>query len=198
MNHFFKTQNTGGCVVLQITSADGTNKLSRARVTALLSEVTRLQASAMQQDFKTLVITGNDRFFSVGADLNEIARLTAPEAFELSRMGQRLTQTIAQFPVPVIAAIKGYCMGGGLDVALACHTRMAAPSAVFGHRGTTLGIITGWGGTQRLPRLIGRARALEIFITAEMVRASRALEIGLVNAVVEDPLEEALRNAAAG
>jgi enoyl-CoA hydratase/carnithine racemase len=198
VNHFFKTQNTGGCVVLEITSADGTNKLSRARVTALLSEVTRLQASAMQQDFKALVITGNDRFFSVGANLNEIARLTAPEAFELSRLGQRLTQTIAQFPVPVIAAIKGYCMGGGLDVALACHTRMAAPSAVFGHRGTTLGIITGWGGTQRLPRLIGRARALEIFITAEKLPASRALEIGLVNAVVEDPVEEALRNAAAG
>jgi enoyl-CoA hydratase/carnithine racemase len=193
VDHFFRTQSTGGCVVLEITSADGGNKLSRARVTALLDEITRLQTSAM---LKALIITGNDRFFSVGADLNEIAELTGPEAFEFSRLGQRLTHTIARFPAPVIAAIQGYCMGGALDVVLACHARIAAPNAVFGHRGAALGVMTGWGGTQRLPRLIGRARALEIFITAETVPASRALEIGLVNAVVEEPLQQALRNAA--
>ena len=83
-------------------------------------------------------------------------------------------------------------MGGGLDLALACHRRVAAPNAVFGHRGAALGLITGWGGTQRLPRLIGRARALQIFITAEKIAASEALRIGLVDVVADDPVNESL------
>ena len=110
-------------------------------------------------------------------------------------MGQALMQSIEQFPAPVYAAVCGYCMGGGLDLALACHRRIASPRAVFGHRGAALGLITGWGGTQRLPRLIGKARALEMFVGAEKVRAGQALEIGLVDAVVDDPVEEAVRRA---
>ena len=78
---------------------------------------------------------------------------------------------VASYPAPVIAAIEGHCMGGGLDLALACHRRIAATSAVFGHRGAALGLITGWGGTQRLPRLIGKGRALELFIAAEKLDA---------------------------
>jgi enoyl-CoA hydratase/carnithine racemase len=93
----------------------------------------------------------------------------------------------------VIAAINGYCMGGGLDLALASHRRIAAPSTVFGHRGAALGLITGWGGTARLPRLIGKGRAIELFITAEKLTAQRALEIGLVNALADDPVAEAKR-----
>ena len=84
-------------------------------------------------------------------------------------------------------------MGGGLDLALACHRRIAAPSAVFGHRGAALGLITGWGGTQRLPRLIGKGRALELFVAAEKLTAQRALEISLIDAITDDPLAEALR-----
>jgi enoyl-CoA hydratase/carnithine racemase len=99
------------------------------------------------------------------------------------------------FPVPVIAAVRGYCLGGALDLALACDFRLAAPNAIFGHRGATLGLMTGWGGTQRLPRLIGKARALEMFITAVRVSAAQALSMRLVDAVVEDPVEEALRIA---
>ena len=79
-----------------------------------------------------------------------------------------------RFPVPVIAAIRGYCMGGGMDLALACDYRIAAPNAVFGHRGASLGVITGWGGTQRLPRLVGKARALQMFLLAEMVPVEEA------------------------
>ena len=101
-------------------------------------------------------------------------------------------QAIDQFPVPVVAAIRGYCMGGGMDLALACDYRIAAPNAVFGHRGASLGVMTGWGGTQRLPRLIGKARAMQMFLLAEMVKADEALRIGLVNAIADDPITHAV------
>lgn len=94
---------------------------------------------------------------------------------------------IANFPAPVYAAISGYCMGGGLDLALACHHRIASPNAIFGHRGAALGLITGWGGTQRLPRLIGKAAALAMFIAAERITAPQALQIGLIETVAENP-----------
>ena len=139
------------------------------------------------------MITGNAKFFSAGAELEEIAALDGPSAYEFSKMGQALMLAVEQFPAPVYAAISGYCMGGGLDLALACHRRIASPHAVFGHRGAALGLITGWGGTQRLPRIVGKGIALEMFVAAEKISARRAFEIGLVNAVVEDPVDEALR-----
>jgi enoyl-CoA hydratase/carnithine racemase len=114
-----------------------------------------------------LIITGNRLFFSAGADLGEIAALTGPEACEFSQTGQLLMNTVENFPAPVYAAICGYCMGGGLDLVLACHRRIASPDAVLGHRGTALGLIIGWGGTQRLPRLVGRAKALQMFVAAD-------------------------------
>jgi enoyl-CoA hydratase/carnithine racemase len=178
-------------VVLQLLSSDGTNKLRMARIVALHRIVDELKTKAENGKIKALVITGNDKFFSAGADLNEIAQLSGPEAFEFSRAGQTLMQTIDQFPVPVIAAVRGYCMGGGMDLALACDYRIAAPNAIFGHRGTSLGVITGWGGTQRLPRLIGKARAMQMFLLAEMVKASEALRIGLVDKIADDPITQA-------
>jgi len=101
--------------------------------------------------------------------------------------------SIALFPAPVTAAIQGYCMGGGLDLALACHRRVASPHAIFGHRGAALGLITGWGGTQRLPRLVGRAKALEMFVAAEKLHAAEALRIGLIDALADDPVSEAVK-----
>jgi enoyl-CoA hydratase/carnithine racemase len=142
---------------------------------------------------RPIVITGNHLFFSAGAELAEIAALSGLQAYEFARVGQQLMTTVEQFPAPVYAAIEGYCMGGGLDLALACHRRIASPRAVFGHRGAALGLMTGWGGTQRLPRLIGKGRALQMFIAAEKIYAQEALRIGLVNAVVEDPVEEAVK-----
>jgi len=123
--------------------------------------------------------------------------LTGPEAYEFSAMGQALMNAIASYPAPVIAAVEGHCMGGGLDLALACHRRIAAPHAIFGHRGAALGLMTGWGGTQRLPRLIGKSRALELFVAAEKVSAVRALEIGMVDAIADDPVTEAVSQLAA-
>lgn len=142
-----------------------------------------------------MVISGAINF-SAGADLNEIARLKGPGALAFADAGQKLMNLIEQFPAPVFAAISGYCMGGGLDLALACHRRIAAPNAIFGHRGAALGLITGWGGTQRLPRLIGKARALEMLVAAEKTHAGRALHIGLVDAVADDPAAEAVSRIA--
>lgn len=102
-------------------------------------------------------------------------------------------RAIAQFPALVYAAIHGYCMGGGLDLALACHRRIASPHAVFGHHGAALGLMTGWGGTQRLPQIIGKGRALQVFVAAEKLHARQALSIGLVDAIAEDPVADASR-----
>jgi enoyl-CoA hydratase len=186
-NKFFGVQRSDCSSVLRLTSSDQTNRLTRDCVLALTEEIDTLALNA-----HPLLIAGNHKFFSVGADLNQIAALTGPEAYEFSQLGQTLMNAIANFPATVIAAIEGHCMGGGFDLALACHRRIAAPSAVFGHRGAVLGLITGWGGTQRLPRLIGKARALELFIAAEKVTALRALEIGLVDSIADDPVRVAL------
>jgi len=177
-----------GVRILKLVSADGTNRLTASLVQEVTEAVGNLAAEK-----QSLVITGSESFFSAGADLAEIAALSGPEAFEFSRMGQRLMQAIDEFPAPVAAAISGYCMGGGLDLALACRYRVASPHAVFGHRGAALGLITGWGGTQRLPRLVGRGRALEILVAAEKLNAEQALRMGLVDEIADDPVAAAMR-----
>ncbi len=148
-----------------------------------------------------IVITGTDRAFATGADLAEVRSLTPASALPFSGIGQRLFRFIERFPKPVVAAIRGYCLGGGLDLALACHIRIAATDAVFGHPGGSLGIMTGFGGTQRLPRLIGRARAMEMLTTGRNIAAEEARAWGLVSLVVPPQHVlamslEAARNAA--
>jgi enoyl-CoA hydratase/carnithine racemase len=184
----FRIESVGRARILRLTSPDGTNRLTRACVLALTAALAELK-----KELCPLIIAGNGKFFSVGADLNEITALTGPEAYDFSARGQALMNAIAGYPAPVIAAVEGHCMGGGLDLALACHRRIAAPHAVFGHRGAALGLMTGWGGTQRLPRLIGKSRALELFTAAEKISAAGALEIGMVDAVADGPIAEALR-----
>ena len=188
----FEIERKADVAVLRIVSSDGMNKLGMSRIIALHSVIGELRAEAENGSIKRLIITGNDKFFSAGADLSEISQLTAAQAFEFSRAGQALMLAIDQFTVPVIAAIRGYCMGGGMDLALACDYRIGAPNAVFGHRGASLGVMTGWGGTQRLPCLIGKARAMQMFLLAEMVKADEALRIGLVDAIVDDPITHAV------
>lgn len=173
--------------LIRLCSEDGTNRLTRASVLALTAAFTQLSG-----ENRSLIIAGNDRFFSAGADLLEISALDGPAACEFAKMGQTLMAAIERFPAPVYAAIAGYCMGGGLDLALACHHRIALAHAIFGHRGAALGLITGWGGTQRLPRLIGKGRALEMFVAAEKLTATQALRIGLVDRIADDPVAEAL------
>ncbi len=182
----FNLERRAGLVLLRLCSEDSTNRLPRDLVLSLTRVLRQLA-----HENQPVVIAGSERFFSAGADLSEIAALAGPTAFEFAKVGQELMQTLDDFPAPVAAAISGYCMGGGLDLALASGYRIASPHAVFGHRGAALGLMTGWGGTQRLPRLIGKGRALQMFLAAEKVNATEALRIGLVDKISEDPITEA-------
>lgn len=174
--------------VLRLTSDDGTNRLSARCVLALTGAVLAMRSTA-----KPLVITGGAKFFSAGADLAEIQLLNAHSALAFAGIGQRLMSAIAQSPFPTYAAVHGYCMGGGLDLALACHRRIASPHARFGHRGAAFGLMTGWGGTQRLSDIVGKGRALAMFVSAAELHARDALSIGLVDAIADDPIVEAIR-----
>ena len=142
--------------------------------------------------FEKIIFTGSGDTFASGANLNEISRLTQDTAREFGRRGQRLMQKIYNSDKLTMAAINGYCFGGALDLAMSCKRRIASPNTIFCHPGVSLGIITGWGGTQLLPRLIGEAKALEIFLTARRVDAYEALRIGLVDELAENPLNSAL------
>jgi enoyl-CoA hydratase len=170
-------------LLLRLESDDGFPRLQIRVIDALESEIVRL---ADAPEIAGAVITGTDRAFAAGAEIAEVARLTPTLALEFSRRGQEVLGRIASIAKPVVAAIRGYCIGGGLDLALACRARIAAADAVFAHPGVTLGIITGWGGTQRLPQLIGRGHALELLVTGGRIRANEALAWGLVSKVSAD------------
>jgi enoyl-CoA hydratase len=133
-----------------------------------------------------VVLKGSDAAFAAGADLEEVSALDAVEAFRFSQLGQKLMNIIENSRKPVVAAIRGYCLGGGFDLAMACHLRFAAPDAVFGHPGGSLGLVTGWGGTARLPRIVGRARAMELLTTGRTITADEANAWRLVNRVVAE------------
>jgi enoyl-CoA hydratase len=145
-----------------------------------------------------MIVTGfGEKSFISGADINELAPLDSRGAEELSRFGQRVTQRIERGGKPVIAAVNGYAFGGGCELALACHVRLASENAVFGLPEVGLGILPGYGGTQRLPRLIGLGLALDVVLTGRRVKADEAERIGLVNRVVPQAqlLDEALKLA---
>lgn len=148
-----------------------------------------------RDDIQSIIFTGTDDVFASGANIRELTQLNPESAKDFAKFGQTLFQMIADARQVTIAAINGYCMGGALDLALACDLRVASKDAVFAHPGARLGIITGWGGTQRLPRLIGRARALEFFTTARTLKSIEALEIGLVSCIGDPVLEWAYRLA---
>ena len=178
-----------GVVVVRFTRPEVRNPLSREVVAGLYAIFDEIVNNSRAQK---LIFTGTGDMFASGADLREIADVTADEAPEFARFGQELMHKIVRLPQTTIAAINGVCFGGALDLALACDIRIGSLAARFAHPGTGLGIITGWGGTQRLPRLVGTANALEMFFTASPIDAHRALQIGLVDEVVDDPLSRAL------
>lgn len=168
-------------LTLTLETDDGLPRLERSILRALHAYVEKLAAA---RELTGCVITGSAGAFAVGADIAELANLSPGETPEFSREGQHVFRTIERSAKPIVAAICGYCMGGGLDLALACHARIATPDAVFAHPGGALGILTGWGGTQRLTRLIGRGRAMEMLTTGRKVTANEAFEWGLVNRIV--------------
>ena len=182
----------GRVAVVSFNRPAARNPLSSATLDELETVISTLTARA---ELSTIIFTGTDDVFASGADIRELRALDATAARAFARRGQRLMQQIADAPQLTVAAVNGYCMGGGLDLALACRLRVASHQAVFAHPGARLSIITGWGGTQRLPRLVGTARALEMFTTARRVNADEALAIGLVTRLHTDPLACALEIA---
>jgi enoyl-CoA hydratase len=180
--------------ILRINRPAERNSLSVATLEELDSAVASLTA---RTNISAIIFTGTDEVFASGANIRELRQLTPASAREFAKRGQRLFQRIADAKQLTIAAVNGYCMGGALDLALACDLRCASPDATFAHPGARLGIITGWGGTQRLPRLIGAARALEMFATAKRVTSNEAYEMGLVNRIGEPVLDCAIEIARA-
>jgi enoyl-CoA hydratase/carnithine racemase len=146
----------------------------------------QIESVAAVREIVGAVITGSARAFCAGAELGDITSLVGGQALDFARDGQSVMERIESSARPVIAAVRGYCMGGGFDLALACRGRVAGRDAVFAHRGAALGLVTGWGGTQRLARLIGAARTTEILVSGRAIAADEALAIGLVRAIVGD------------
>ena len=175
--------------IITFNRPESRNSLS----TPILLELDNLLTTLLNQSaLKTLIFTGVENTFLSGADISELARLDSVGARQFSVLGQKLFQRLGDARVLTIAAINGYCMGGGLDFALACDIRVASSTAVFAHPGARLGIITGWGGTQRLSRLIGKPRAIEFFVTARRLSSYEAKDIGLVTGVFDHVIDEAI------
>jgi len=147
-------------------------------------------------DVRGVILTGaGDRAFIAGADISELAHVTAYEAQQSSRFGQGVLDLIENFGKPVIAAINGFALGGGCETAMACTIRIAVEGAKFGQPEVKLGLLPGGGGTQRLPRLVGKGHALQLILTGEMISAQEAYRIGLVNEIV--PAAELIARAEA-
>ena len=168
------------------------NALDRRTVEELSAA---FDAALADSQVKVIIFTGAGQFFGAGADINEIAQLKEYEqAYEIVRQGQEFLSRIENSPKPVIAAINGrFCLGGLNELAMACHIRLAEDSVQFGQPEIKLGIMPGFGGTQRLPRLVGKGRALEILLGGGNIKAQEAYRIGLVNKVV--PVGTVVREA---
>ena len=184
-------ERRGNVAVLAVNRPTVLNALNRAT----LGEIEHAARAFVADDSQgALIVTGTgEKSFISGADINELAPLDPQGAEEISRFGQRVFDVLERAPKPVIAAINGYAFGGGCELALACHMRLASENAVLGLPEVSLGIIPGYGGTQRLPRLIGSGRALELMLSGGRVKAAEAERIGLVNRVV--PLASLLDEA---
>lgn len=192
MSTRLRSATQSAVLLLTLESDDGYPRLERA----VLGEFARqMETLARDREIKGAVVTGSKQSFASGAEISEIAGLSPVDAFEFSRSGQRAFRKIEISTKPVVAAIRGFCMGGGLDLALACHIRITAPDAIFAHPGGTLGILTGWGGTQRLARLIGRSRALEMLTTGRRLPAHEAVDWSLISRIIpaSDLLAEGIR-----
>ena len=188
---FVEEEFIGSIAVLRFCRPAQRNTLTSETLNRLSNLLTTLGETSAP----VVILTGTEDAFLSGADISELRDLDPESAVDFSRKGQAITSALANLQAVTIAAVNGFCMGGGLDLALACDVRIASKSAVFAHPGARLGIITGWGGTQRLPRLIGRSRAIDFFATARRVTADEALQMGLVTQVHDPVIDAALELA---
>jgi enoyl-CoA hydratase len=186
-----RVERAHGRATVTVSRPDKLNALNADTIRELHRAFREL---ASDPDVRGVIITGEgEKAFVAGADIAELARMGPIDGIDVSRQGQEAFRLLERMGKPVVAAVNGYALGGGMELALACHIRIAADNARFGLPEVKLGIIPGYGGTVRLPRIVGRGLALEMILTGEMIPAQRALEIGLVNRVV--PQAE-LRSAA--
>jgi enoyl-CoA hydratase len=170
-----------GLALITINRPEKLNALNQA-VISELGEAFRMARE--DASVKALILTGaGEKAFVAGADIGELAKMDAIEAERISRRGQEVFRALETMRKPSVAAINGYALGGGLELAMCCTIRIASPNAKLGQPEVKLGIVPGYGATQRLPRLIGRGRALELLLSGEPVDAAEAYRIGLVNAL---------------
>ena len=168
--------------ILTINRPDSLNAMNREVLLEFINELKKIQ---FQKDIRVIIITGSgEKAFIAGADIKLMQKMNREEAFDFANLGQELANLIEKSDKPVIAAVNGYALGGGCEIALSCHLRIASDNAVFAQPEVKIGLLPGWGGTQRLPRIIGRGLANEIILTGRNVLAKEALDIGLVNKVV--------------
>jgi enoyl-CoA hydratase len=185
-----------GIATITINRPEALNALNKQAVQEISA---RLDEAEEDETVKVIVITGaGDKGFCVGLDLKAVRGISAVDGMNLSLLGQKLTKKIEELRKPVIAAINGYALGGGLEMAMSCDLRIASENARMGQTELNVGLIPGWGGTQRLPRLVGRAMAKELIFTGKMIDAKTAKQLGLLNEVVPpDELKSAVKKFAA-
>lgn len=177
-------ENDGGIITLTISREKAMNALNQQTMSELKSFFDRDFEKIA--DLKGVVLTGaGPKAFVAGADISEFLGLSG-NGEQMAQRGQDIFQSIERFHKPVIAAVNGFALGGGCELAMACHIRVASPNAKFGQPEVNLGIIPGYGGTQRLVQLIGKGRALELMMTADMIDAADGYRMGLINHVVEE------------
>jgi enoyl-CoA hydratase len=175
------TDNHEGILTITINRPDKLNALNRQTI-AEIGVV--MQAARTDSSVRGIIITGSgNKAFIAGADIAEFSAYTREEGKKLSADGHAVFNAIEQFPRPVIAAINGFALGGGCELAMSCHLRIAATQAKFGQPEVKLGVIPGYGGTQRMVQLIGKGKAMELMMTGNMISADEALQYGLVNYV---------------
>jgi enoyl-CoA hydratase len=182
-------QRSQGVEVLTLNRPERLNAINREVLCLLEDYVTGV---AKDNDIHCVVVTGaGEQAFSAGADVGELSDLDPLQALELMATGQRAYATLEECPKPVLAAINGYALGGGLELALACDLRLAGTNAKLGQPEITLANVPGWGGTQRLPRIVGEGVAKDLVLTGRVVGPSEALALRLVNRTTEGPVLEA-------
>ena len=180
-----------GLFTVTVNRPDKMNALNRDVMSDLDAVINEIESNS---DIKGIIITGaGQKAFVAGADISEFVGLDKNEGMVLAKNGQTIFSRIENCSKPVVAAVNGFALGGGCELAMACHFRIASDNAKFGQPEVNLGLIPGYGGTQRLPQLIGKGRALELLMTGNTIDASIALEYGLVNHVV--PLDDLLPKA---